>query len=423
MSTLMPPARTHSSLLDTATTYYDRAADALKLDESLRLVMHDVKRELVVHFPVQLDSGEFHVFTGFRVQHNLARGPAKGGLRYHEDMTLADARALAMNMTWKSAVVNIPFGGAKGGVICNPKKLSRAELERLTRRFASEIALLIGPEKDIPAPDLGTDPQTMAWMMDTLSMHAGYSVQAAVTGKPTSIGGSKGRYASAGRGLAVLTNAVLNDKGIPAEGATVAVHGYGQGGRVAAEQLAASGMRVVAVADTAGAIHRGDGLDLEALRHLKEEGGQVTDLNGVELLSANDLLELDVDVLVPASVEGVINDHNVDAIRARVISEGANSPIDPDADLNLADRGITVLPDLLANSGGVVVSYFEWIQDLQALFWASGEVNSKLKEILINSYERVRAHAAEHDCSLRDAAYQIALTMVAEATRVRGIYP
>ena len=419
----MTAGSSRKNALDIAHTWFDRAADALKLDDSMRGVIRGVRRELVVHFPVEFDDGSHRVYTGFRVQHNLARGPAKGGLRYHADMTLDDARALAMNNTWKTAVVSLPFGGAKGGVVVNPKELSSSELERLTRRFTTEIALLLGPEKDIPAPDLGTDPQVMAWMMDTLSMHAAHTIPAAVTGKPTSVGGSKGRYASTGRGLAVLTLAVLADRGISAEGTTVAVHGYGQVGRVAAEQLAAAGMKVVAVADSAGGVYRGDGLSVDMLRQLKDEGGQVTDLAGAERITGEELLELDVNLLVPASVEGVIHEGNVERIRAKMVAEGANSPIEPAADLSLNDRGITVLPDLLGNAGGVVVSYFEWIQDLQALFWSSGEVNAKLKEILLNAYEKVRARAEREKCSLRDAAYRIALAEVAEATRVRGIYP
>jgi len=419
----MPTMRTRRNALAVAHEWFDRAADALEFDDSLRNILRDVKRELVVHFPVEYDDGSFHVFTGFRVHHNLARGPAKGGLRYHEDMRLDDVRALAMNMTWKSAVVNIPFGGAKGGVICDPKKLSNSELERLTRRFTTEIALLLGPEKDIPAPDLGTNSQVMAWIMDTLSMHAGYSVPATVTGKPTSIGGSRGRYSSTGRGLAFLTSALLRDHGCQTDGATVAVHGYGQVGRVSAEQMTKAGMKVVAVADTAGAVYNANGLDIETLGHLKDEGGQVTDLTGVDHMLNEELLQLDVDVLVPASVEGVIYSENVNSIRAKFIAEGANSPIEPDADLVLADRGIRVLPDVLGNSGGVVVSYFEWIQDLQALFWKKDEVNSKLKEVVTTAYERVTARAAARDCSLRDAAYQIALGEVAKATAVRGIYP
>jgi glutamate dehydrogenase (NAD(P)+) len=419
----MSAVRTRRNALAVAETWFDRAADGLGMDDSVRNVLRGCKRELIVHFPVEYDDGSFHVFTGFRVHHNLARGPAKGGLRYHEDMRLDDARALAMNMTWKSAIVNIPFGGAKGGVICDPKKLSVSELERLTRRFTTEIALLLGPDKDIPAPDLGTTPQVMAWMMDTLSMHAGYSVPAAVTGKPSSIGGSRGRYSSTGRGLAFLTTALLNDHGCQPEGATVAVHGYGQVGKVAAEQMAKAGMKVVAVADTAGAVYNAHGLDIDALCNLKEEGGQVTDLTGVDHMSAEELIALDVDVLVPASFEGVIHSENVGSIQARFIAEGANNPVEPDADLVLADRGIPVLPDVLGNSGGVVVSYFEWIQDLQALFWSRGEVNSKLKEIVVTAYERVKAHADEGNCSLRDAAYQIALSEVAKATEVRGIYP
>ena len=316
----------------TAQYRFDRAAESLGIDDSMRRVLRQVKRELVVHFPVEFDDGTFRVFTGFRVQHNLARGPGKGGVRYHPQFTIDDARALAMYMTWKAAVVNLPFGGAKGGVVCDPKALSLSELERLTRRFTTEIALLLGVERDIPAPDLGTGEQVMAWMMDTLSMHLGYSVHAAVTGKPVSVGGSEGRYAATGRGLAIVTLAALRDRGVDPAGATVAVQGFGQVGTIAAEQLALAGMRVVAVSDSSGGVHRGDGLDLGALVSLKEEGGKLAEGAGTDRITNAELLALDVDVLVPAAVENVITPANVGAVKARVTAEGATAPIDLEAD-------------------------------------------------------------------------------------------
>jgi len=415
--------RTASSALSIARRQFDRAADALGLDDSMRAVLRDVKRELVVHFPVELDDGSFEVFTGFRVQHNIARGPAKGGLRFHPEMTLDDARGLAMLMTWKAAVVDLPFGGAKGGVVVDPARLTIGELERLTRRFTTEISLIIGPDRDIPAPDIGTGPQVMAWIMDTLSMHSGYSVAAAVTGKPTAIGGSEGRDTATGRGLSIVVLQAMSDRGIDPAGATVAVQGFGRVGTVSAELLAASGMRVVAVSDRAGGVHRDSGLDLEALRTLKQEGGTVGDYSTADRITNDELLALDVDLLVPAALEAQITGRNVERVRCKVIAEGANAPVDPDADAVLSDRGVVVLPDILTNAGGVVVSYFEWVQDLQAYFWAAGDVNSRLREVMIRSYQQVHHRAEERGVALRDAAYELAVEKVAHATEVRGIYP
>jgi len=412
-----------SAALTIARHQFDAAADALGLDESLRAVLRAVKRELVVHFPVEMDDGSFRVFTGFRVQHNIARGPAKGGLRFHPAMTLDDARGLAMFMTWKTAVVDLPFGGAKGGVAVDPRSLTMSELERLTRRFTTEISLIIGPDRDIPAPDLGTNPQVMAWIMDTLSMHAGFSVAASVTGKPTAIGGSEGRFTATGRGLSTVLLHAMSDRGVDPSGATVAVQGFGQVGSVCAQLLAESGMRVVAVSDTSGGVFRDTGLDLGALATLKEEGGRLVDYAPADRISNDELLGLDVDVLVPAAVEAQITGANVDRVRARVVAEGANAPVDPAADSVLNDRGVLVVPDILANAGGVVVSYFEWVQDLQAYFWPAGEVNSRLREVMVRSYQQVAALAEERTVSLREAAYEIAVRKVAEATAVRGIYP
>src|ERR1700686_1009186 len=391
------------SALSIAQRQFDATADAIGLDDSLRAVLREVKRELVVHFPVEMDDGSFQVFTGFRVQHNIARGPAKGGLRYHPSMTLDDARALAMYMTWKTAVADVPFGGAKGGVICDPHALTLAELERLTRRFTTEISLIVGPDRDIPAPDLGTGPQVMAWIMDTLSMHAGFSVPASVTGKPQAIGGSEGRFTGPGRG--------------------VAIQGFGKVGGVSAELLSAEGMTVVAVSDSTCGLYRAEGLDLTALRHLKEEGGHFTDYGGAEQIDGDEVLTLDVEVLVPAALEAQISLRNADRVRAKVIAEGANAPLTVDADAALNARGVLILPDILANAGGVVVSYFEWVQDIQAYFWGSGEVNSRLREVMTRSYQQVRGEALSNGITLRDAAFRIAVTKVAEATRVRGIYP
>jgi glutamate dehydrogenase (NAD(P)+) len=370
-----------------------------------------------------MDDGSFRVFTGFRVQHNIARGPAKGGLRYHPGMTLDDARALAMYMTWKTAVADVPFGGAKGGVICDPHALSLNELERLTRRFTTEISLIVGPDRDIPAPDLGTGPQVMAWIMDTLSMHAGFSVPASVTGKPQAIGGSEGRFTGPGRGLTMVTVLAMRDAGMDPSGARVAIQGFGKVGGVSAELLTAEGMTVVGVSDSTCGLYRADGLDLTALRHLKEEGGHFTDYGAAEQIDRDDLLSLDVDVLVPAALEAQIGERNADRVKAKVIAEGANAPLTTEADAELNARGVLILPDILANAGGVVVSYFEWVQDMQAYFWGSGEVNSRLREVMTRSYQQVRGEAQTHSVTLRDAAFRIAVTKVAEATRVRGIYP
>jgi glutamate dehydrogenase (NAD(P)+) len=411
------------SALSIAQRQFDATADAIGLDDSLRAVLREVKRELVVHFPVEMDDGSFEVFTGFRVQHNIARGPAKGGLRFHPSMTLDDARALAMYMTWKTAVADVPFGGAKGGVVCDPHALSITELERLTRRFTTEISLIVGPDRDIPAPDLGTGPQVMAWIMDTLSMHAGFSVPASVTGKPQSIGGSEGRFTGPGRGLTFVTVLAMRDAGMDPAGARVAIQGFGKVGGVCAELLSAEGMTVVGVSDSTCGLYRPDGLDLTALRHLKEEGGHFADYGGAEQIARDDVLTLDVDVIVPAALEAQISERNADRIRAKVIAEGANAPLTIEADASLNARGVLILPDILANAGGVVVSYFEWVQDIQAYFWGSGEVTSRLREVMTRSYQHVRGEAQAHGITLRDAAFRIAVTKVAEATRVRGIYP
>jgi glutamate dehydrogenase (NAD(P)+) len=420
----MPPVvDARRTALSIAQRQFDAAADALGLADSLRKVLREVKRELVVHFPVEMDDGSFRLFTGFRVQHNIARGPAKGGLRFHPRLTLDDVRALAMYMTWKTAVVGLPFGGAKGGVICDPRSLSSGELERLTRRYTTEISVIVGPDRDIPAPDLGTDAHVMAWIMDTLSMHAGFSVPASVTGKPTSIGGSEGRYTAPGRGLALVTLQAMRDRGIDPSGATVAVQGFGKVGSVTAEVLAESGMTVVAVSDSAGGVYRGSGLEVASLLALRDEGGRVSEYGGGERITNDDLLTLDVDVLVPAAIEAQITGHNADSVRARVVAEGANAPLDPDADAILNERGALILPDILANAGGVVVSYLEWVQDLQSYFWAAGEVHARLREVMVRSYQEVAAHAAERGLHLRAAAMELAVDKVAQATAVRGIYP
>ncbi len=401
----------------------DAAAAALGLDGGIRAVLREIKRELVVHFPVAFDDGSHAVFTGFRVQHNIVRGPAKGGILYTPWITIDDIRALAMVMTWKSAVVDLPFGGAKGGVVCDPRGLSIAELERLTRRFTTEIALLIGPEKDIPAPDMGTTPQIMAWMMDTISMNAGYSVPAAVTGKPIDIGGTAGRDSAIARGLTMVTLWSLQELGIDPVGASVALQGFGHVGAECALSLAEAGLRVVAASDSRGGVHRPEGLDVPALAAHARDGGSVAASGAGEVIGPADVLELDVDVLVPAAVQAQIHAGNAGRVRARLIAEGANAAITPDADPVLDAAGIVVIPDILASAGGVVVSYFEWVQDLQALFWEEREVMRRLEDVMRRAYDHVGRTAAEHGISLRDAAYRVAVDRVARATEVRGIYP
>ncbi len=415
--------RESGSLYAAAQETFDRIAAQIPLSDDMRAALRQVRRELVVHFPVQFDDGTHGVFTGFRVQHNIVRGPAKGGLRFSPTVTLDDVRALSMAMTWKAALFGLPFGGAKGGVICAPEKLSARELERLTRRFTTEIALLLGPEKDIPSTDVGTGPQIMAWIMDTISMHRGYSVPAAVTGKPVEIGGSEGRMLSPALGIATVLADAFAKAGRKLEGSTVAIQGFGKVGSGAASVLEQRGMRVVAISGRDGGVHNPAGLNVSALLAEREKGLQLSGSSLGDRISNEELLGLDVDVLVPAAVEMAITGANVAAVRATMIVEAANSPLSPEADLELQRRGVVVIPDILANAGGLLVSYFEWVQDLQAFFWDGSQVNSKLEQAMLRTVAEVRAEAAQHSVSLRDAAYRIAIRKVAYATEVRGIYP
>jgi glutamate dehydrogenase (NAD(P)+) len=402
----------------------DEAARLLHLDDDLHAVLREVKRVFQVHFPVVRDDGTVELYTGFRVHHNLARGPAKGGVRYESHANLEATKAQAMLMSWKTAVMSLPFGGAAGAVRVAPESLSSRELERLTRRFTTEIALLLGPERDIPAPDIGTNPQVMAWMMDTLSMHAGYSVTAAVTGKPVEAGGSIGRIEAPGRGLATVLMQTVRNTGLTLEGASVAVEGFGAVGATCARLLAAAGCRVVAVCDHAGGWHNDAGLDIAGLERLKAEGARAHE-GGVpgESISREELLALPVTVLVPASVESVINSENASRVRARIVAEGANGPVTPAAESVLAEDGTVVIPDILANAGGVTVSYFEWVQDLQAFFWDEAEISNQLERAMVRATEQVFAYSARHHISLRQAAYAIAIGRVARASAARGIYP
>lgn len=409
--------------LDTALAQFNAAADRLGLDAGLRQVLSTCKRELAVNFPVQMDDGSIRVFTGYRIQHNLARGPAKGGVRYHPSVSLDEVRALAMWMTWKAAVVNLPYGGAKGGVIVDPKSLSATELENLTRRYATEISIVIGPAEDIPAPDMGTDDRVMAWIMDTISMHRGYTVAGAVTGKPVSVGGTLGRKEATGRGILYIIRDLARDHNWPLEGATVAVQGFGNVGSVAAHLLAQDGARIVAVSDSRSCLYNEKGLDVEALRQQTAAGATIADLTGGDHLPSGQVLFLPVDFLIPAALEGQITDKTAPDVRARFIVEGANGPTTPEGDAILTDNGIVVVPDILANAGGIIVSYFEWVQDLQFFFWEEQAVQDQLERVITRAYGEVSAHAEQEGVSLREAAMLLGVTRVEEATRIRGIYP
>ncbi|HIC94729.1 MAG TPA: Glu/Leu/Phe/Val dehydrogenase [Anaerolineae bacterium] len=402
---------------------FDVAAEVLNLDPGLRKVLRNCKREMIVHFPVIMDDGHLEVFTGYRVHHNIARGPTKGGIRYHPDVTLDEVRALAMWMTWKCAVVNIPYGGAKGGVVCDPKKLSRNELIRLTRRYTTEIEMLIGPDKDIPAPDVNTNPDVMAWIMDTYSMHKGYSVPAVVTGKPLIVGGSEGRLEATGRGVLITTREALKRLGMPLEGATVAIQGFGNVGSVSAYLFQDAGAKIIAISDSRGGIHNPRGLNARDVLRFKRETGTVVGYPGADAITNEELLELECDILIPAALEGQITKENAPRIRAKVIAEGANGPTTPEADEILFDRGIFFIPDILCNAGGVVVSYFEWVQDLQSFFWHEAQINSELERIMVRSFNEVYNIAQERGINMRLAAYVLGVGRVAEATMTRGIYP
>jgi glutamate dehydrogenase (NAD(P)+) len=370
-----------------------------------------------------MDDGAFRMFTGYRVQHNLARGPGKGGIRFHPDVTLDEVKALAMWMTWKCALVNIPFGGAKGGVICDPKNMSMQELENLTRRFTSEISIIIGPEKDIPAPDVYTTPQIMAWIMDSFSMQHGYSIPGVVTGKPVAIGGSLGRDKATARGCGYIVDEAMAELGKEVAGARVAIQGFGNAGMYAAQLMSEVGYTIVAVSDSRGGIANEDGLDVKGLMAHKAETGSVAGFPGSERIDNRAVLEFDCDVLVPAALEKVITSDNVARIRARIVAEAANGPTTPDADAILFDRGIMVLPDILANAGGVTVSYFEWVQDLQANFWEEAEINERLKHKMVRAFRETHEQAKRHGVSMRQGAYCVAVSRVAEATKLRGLYP
>ncbi|MCY3784811.1 MAG: Glu/Leu/Phe/Val dehydrogenase [Chloroflexi bacterium] len=408
---------------ETALRQYDEAAALLGLDADMREILRRPKRELVVNFPVEMDDGGIRMFRGYRVHHNITRGPAKGGIRYHPLADLDEVRALAMWMTWKCAVMNLPYGGAKGGVEVDPHQLSLAELENLTRRYASEISVLIGPEFDIPAPDMGTNAQVMAWIMDTISMHAGHSIPAVVTGKPVAVGGSEGRALATSRGMLEVTLAMLKREGRDPRGLRVAVQGAGNVGMGAVRLFDEAGFTIVAVSDSEGGAMREAGLDVAAVVRHGAAGGLMKDLPDADRISNRELLELPVDILAPAAIEGQLTAANASQVKAAMIVEGANGPTTPAADLEFADRGITVIPDILANAGGVTVSYFEWVQDLQQFFWTEAEINERLGRQMRDALASVAATAEEAGVTLRQAAHMLAISRVAEATGLRGVYP
>ncbi len=401
---------------------FDEAAELLGLDEGLRKILRMPALELKVSVPVMLDDGRYEVFTGYRVQHSIVRGPAKGGIRFAPDVTLDEVRALSAWMTWKCAVVNIPFGGAKGGVICDPDVLSPGELERITRRYTSEIMDIIGPERDVPAPDINTNPQTMAWIMDTYSMHKRHTVTGVVTGKPLALGGSRGRTEATGRGCMIVTMQALRQFGMDVANTRVIIQGFGNVGGMSAKLMARSGFKIVCIIEYDGAVYNPEGLDIEALMQHRNETGSITGFSGGKDIDRESAFFLDCDVLLPAAKENVITTANADRIKAKIICEGANGPTTSEADAILAEKKIFVIPDILANAGGVTVSYFEWVQDRQGFFWNEQLVNGRLEEIMVNSFKDVVSFADKHHVHNRLAAYMLAIDRVASALQTRGLY-
>ena len=408
---------------EVAQRQFDLAAERLNLDPGMRKVLREPRREFTCHFPVHMDDGTVEVFTGFRVQHNLGRGPAKGGIRYHQDVSLDEVKALAMWMTWKCAVVGIPYGGGKGGVIVDPKRLSQKELEGLTRRYFTEIEVLVGPEKDIPAPDVNTNAQIMAWMMDTYSMHAGYTVPGVVTGKPISLGGSEGRNEATARGTVFCIIEAAAHLGIDLAQARVAIQGFGNAGSIAARLIADEGATVVAVSDSTGGILAPGGLDVNKVIAWKGEHGTVQGFPGATDVSNAEVLEVECDILIPAALENQITSRNAGNVKAKVIAEAANGPTTPEADEILFANGRFLIPDILCNAGGVTVSYFEWVQDLNRDHWSEGVVNAKLREIMVRAFGETLAMAQRESVNMRTGAYLVAVKRVADAMEMRGLYP
>ncbi len=401
---------------------FDLAAQKLNLDDGIWKVLRYPNREIIVHIPVMMDSGQLEVFTGFRVQHSIARGPAKGGIRYSPDVTLDEVRALASWMTWKCAVVNIPFGGAKGGVICDPHRMSMGELERMTRRYTAELVEFIGPEKDVPAPDVNTNEQTMAWIMDTYSMHMRQTVTAVVTGKPLNIGGSRGRREATGRGIMVVCEEAIKKVGLNRESTRVIIQGFGNVGSNAARLMAEAGYKVIGIAEVEGGLYNKNGIDVDALWEFRQRHGTIHGFPGAESYDAAELLVTDCEILIPAATENQITSRNADRVKCRILAEGANGPTTATADDILADKRVFVIPDILCNAGGVTTSYFEWVQDRQGYFWKESVVNEQLEHIMKTAFEDVVRYAETHGVNNRIAAYMLAIDRVAYTIRQRGIY-
>jgi glutamate dehydrogenase (NAD(P)+) len=418
-----PVSHLRENPYDLAKHQLRKVAQAFGIDENLVDVLSHCKKAVTVSIPTRMDDGSVRVYEGYRVTHNIARGPSKGGIRYHPEVTLDEVRSLAMWMTWKCALMAIPFGGAKGGVVVNPKELSRTELERMTRRYTSEIINEIGPEKDIPAPDVGTDARVMAWIFDTYSMNKGHSVLGVVTGKPLELGGSLGREEATARGALFSLRAALRKRAMREDAVTVAVQGFGNVGSFLARFLAEAGAKVVAVSDSSGGLYNPDGLDVPTAIAYKQETGELAGMRGAEAITNEELLVLDCDVLAPCALEQVIHTGNADRVKAKIVVEGANGPTTPSADDVLEDKGVLVLPDVLANAGGVVVSYFEWVQGLQEYFWKETEVNAKLNDIVTRAFNETWQRHEASGVSMRLCAYGIAVERVAEATTIRGLYP
>jgi glutamate dehydrogenase (NAD(P)+) len=423
MATAAPESHLRENPFRIAQQQLENVARTFGIDDRLVEVLSQCKKAVEVSIPTSLDDGSVRAFTGYRVTHNIARGPSKGGIRYHPDVTLDEIKALAMWMTWKCALMGLPFGGAKGGVVCDPKSMSRSELERMTRRFTSEIINEIGPEKDIPAPDVGTNAATMAWMFDTYSMNKGHSVLGVVTGKPLTIGGSLGREEATARGAMFSLSAALDKQGRSMEGLRVAVQGFGNVGSFFAKFVSELGANVVAISDSSGGLYNANGIDIAAAFAHKRDGGALAELKGGDRISNDDLMTVDCDVLAPCALEQVVSETNADAVKAKMIVEGANGPLTPAADDILEQNGALILPDVLANAGGVVVSYFEWVQGLQEYFWKEDEVNARLNEIMKRAFEETWTTRADRSTSMRLAAYGLAVQRVAEATVTRGLYP
>jgi len=402
---------------------FNRAADYLELEESLRNVLRNAKRQLIVSIPVRMDGGETKVFEGYRVQHNIARGPAKGGIRYHPNVTLDEVKALASWMTWKCATVGIPYGGGKGGVVCDPKSMSKNELERLTRRYAFEIAPIIGPDRDIPAPDVYTDSQTMAWIMDTISMVHGHTELGVVTGKPLALGGSQGRHEATARGALYALREACAIKGMKLKDARVAVQGFGNAGSIITRLVAEDGAKVVAACDSKSGVYSESGIDVAAALKHKEETGALYGLTAVKEIAPNDVLEVECDILCPSALENSITMANVGKVKAKIVAELANGPTTPSSDRVLEDSGVMVIPDILANAGGVTVSYYEWVQDQYSFFWSESRINQTLEDTMGNAFHKVHDTAKRYGTDMRTGAYILAVDRVAEATRVRGIFP